>query len=117
MPDQEKIGIIEQVTLRKLEYVRKYLESKGQTKGGTRIAVRDRLKTLIDTDDSVIDDLRGLLNELDAWGDQRLKIAKFDLRDLKAFKTKNAVYKQIEVAGMSTLLDGEIAPEPPSTLT
>src|SRR6266545_3214563 len=117
MPDQEQIRIIEQVTLRKLEYVRNYLESRRQTKGGTRAAVRDRLIKLVGTDDSVIDDLRGLLTELDAWGDQRLKVAKFDQRDLKAFGTRKAVYKQIEQAGMSALFEGEIATEPPPTLT
>ena len=72
---------------------------------------------MVDTDDSVIDDLRGLLTELDAWGDQRLKVAKFDQRDLKAFGTRKAVYKQVEQAGMSALLEGEIATEPPPTLT
>jgi hypothetical protein len=117
MPDQEKARIIEQLTLRKLEYVRKYLESKGQIKGGTRVAVRDRLTELIETDDSVFDDLKGLLGELDAWGDQRLKIAKFDLRDLKAFRSSGMVKKQIERAGMSSLLEGEIAIEPPAELT
>lgn len=117
MPDEEKIRIIEQVTLRKLEYVRNYLESKGQTKSGKRIEVRDRLIKLVDASDSVIDDLRGLLSELDAWGDQRLKIAKFDLRDLKAFGTKKSVLKRIEDAGMSALLEGEIATEPPADLT
>lgn len=117
MPVEEKVQIIEQVTLRKLEYVRKYLESKGQSKSGTRIEVRTRLLKLVDTSDSVIDDLRELLSELDAWGDQRLKVAKFDLRDLKAFKTKKSAYKQIEDAGMSALLEGEIANEPPTSLT
>ena len=117
MPDQENTQIIEQVTLRKLDYVRKYLESKGQTKGGTRVAVRDRLTKLAEKDDTVIDALRALLGELDAWGDQRLKIAKFDPRDLKAFKTRKAFLEQVEKAGMSALLEGEIATEPPPVLT
>jgi hypothetical protein len=117
MPDQEKLHIIEQVTLRKLDYARKYLETKDQPKSGTRLAVRERLTRLIETDDTVIDALRGLLSELDAWGDQRLKIAKFNLRDLKAFKTGKAVQQQIEKVGMSDLLEGEIATEPPPELT
>ena len=117
MPVEEKVQIVEQVTLRKLEYVRKYLESKGQSKTGNRIEVRTRLLKLVDTSDSVIDELRGLLSELDAWGDQRLKVAKFDLRDLKVFKTQKSAYKQIEDAGMSALLEGEIATEPPTSLT
>ena len=117
MPDEERIRIIEQVTLRKLEYVRNYLASNGQPKTGNRVEVRDRLLKLADTADSVIDDLRELLSELDAWGDQRLKVAKFDLRDLKAFRTKKLVHKRIEEAGMSALLEGEIATEPPNDLT
>jgi hypothetical protein len=117
MPDQEKIQIIEQVTLRKLDYVRSYLESKGQNRSGTRVIVRDRLARLVDSDDSVIDDLRALLGELDAWGDQRLKVGKFDLRDLKDFSSSKKVYAQIERAGMSALLEGEIATEPPPDLT
>lgn len=117
MPDQENTHIIEQVTLRKLEYVRKYLESKHLTKGGTRLAVRDRLAKLVDDDEAVIGDLRALLEELDAWGDQRLKIGKFDLRDLKEFNSKKKVYARIDLAGMSALLNGEIATEPPPELT
>jgi hypothetical protein len=117
MPDEEKTRIIEQVTLRKLEYVRNYLASKSQPKSGTRIEVRDRLLKVVETSDSAFDDLRGLLNELDAWGDQRLKVAKFDLRDLKAFSTKRSVHKRIEEAGMTALLEGEIATEPPAALT
>ena len=117
MSDDEKIRIIEQVTLRKLEYVRNYLASKGQSKTGNRIDVRDRLLKLIDASDSAFDDLSGLLSELDAWGDQRLKIAKFDSRDLKAFKTKKSVLERIEAAGMTALLKGEIAIEPPTDLT
>lgn len=117
MPDQEKAGIIEQLTLRKLEYVRKYLESKGLAKSGTRPAIRDRLTELMEADGSVFDYLKGLLSELDAWGDQRLKLGKFDLRDLKAFSSKAMVQQQIKRAGMSSLLEGEIAIEPPDTLT
>jgi hypothetical protein len=117
MVDEETIRIIEQVTLRKLEYVRDYLASNDQPKGGKRIEVRERLLKLADTSDYVIDDLRELLGELDAWGDQRLKVAKFDLRDLKAFSTKKSVHKRIEEAGMSALLEGEIATEPPTDLT
>jgi hypothetical protein len=117
MPVEEKTRIIEQITLRKLEYARKYLESKSQLKAGNRIEIRDRLLKLADTSDSVIADLRGLLSELDAWGDQRLKVAKFDLRDLKAFRSKKLVHQRIEEAGMSALLDGEIAIEPPAELT
>jgi hypothetical protein len=117
MPSKDEVRIIEQVTLRKLEYVRKYLESKKLTKGGTRVAVRERLAKLVDQDDSVIADLQALLGELDAWGDQRLKIAKFDLRDVKAFNNASAVQKQIAAAKMSELVTGEIAIEPPLELT
>lgn len=117
MPNAEKTRIIEQLTLRKLEYVRRYLESKGQTKSGTRVAIRDRLTALIEKDESIFDDLKGLLGELDAWGDQRLKIAKFDLHDLNAFGSGRKVQNQIKRAGMYSLLEGEIATEPPPALT
>jgi hypothetical protein len=117
MPDQQKNQIIEQVTLRKLAYVRTYLQSKGKAKGGTRDAVRISLSELADEDDSVINDLQALLGELDAWGDQRLKIAKFDLRDLKPFGTKKSVLNKIDQAGMKALLEGEIVTEPPADLT
>ena len=117
MPNKDEIRIIEQVTLRKLEYVRKYLGTKKQTKGGTRVAVRNRLASLVDEDDSVIGDLKKLLGELDAWGDQRLRIAKFEARDLKEFSTTEAVHEKIKAAGMVPLLTGEIAIEPPLELT
>ena len=117
MPSKDEIRIIEQVTLRKLDYVRKYLGTKKQTKSGTRIAVRNRLMSVVDEDNSVIGDLKKLLGELDAWGDQRLKIAKFDSRDLKAFNSTEAVKEKIKAAGMAPLLTGEIAIEPPLKLT
>ena len=76
MIDEYAQGVVEQLTLRKLEYVRCLLASVDAPQSGIRSKVRERLVEAIETNLISVSSLQALLDELDAWGDQRSSLSR-----------------------------------------
>ncbi len=117
MLDQNTQNLVEQLTLRKLVYVTEFLKSKKEHYSGTREKVRERLAGALEKRPDFIPELYSLLDELDAWGDQRIRLRRFPPNVLAEFKSKSAVEAKIDAAGMSHLLEGKIDLTPPAVTT
>jgi len=115
--DDESLSIIEQLTLLKLEYAREFLTAHGQMRSGERETVRLRLIELLESEPKLKAELRALLDELDAWGNQRVRLRVFPKELLTNFESRRAVNKIADTVGMSDLLDKKVALVPPETLT
>lgn len=117
MSDEETLQIIEQITLRKLDYVRKFLAMQDQAHSGNRERVRERLIGVLEQRPDLKTKLRSLLEELDAWGTQRIRLATLPPSVLADFDSERSVRKKSVEAGMSDLFDGSVALVPPLTIT
>ena len=117
MIDEQNQNIIDQLTLRKLDYARQLLESVDLPHTGTRPKVRERLAKALEDGSISVSTLQALLGELDAWGDQRIQLRRFPARMLKEFRSAAVVAKKAKTANMSHLLHGTIALTPPLELT
>jgi len=115
--DSESLTIIEQLTLLKLEYAREFLTAHEQPRSGERETVRLRLIELLEADPSLKKELRALLDELDAWGNQRVRLRHLPAELLVGFDSRQGVKKKAAAAGMSELLDRDIDLVPPEKLT
>lgn len=115
--DTNTARIIEQVTLRKLFYTRELLRSVGEPYTGTRARLRERLERAVDTGKADPAALERLLNELDIWGNQRLRICRIDMALLAGLQSADAVERRAQAAGMQAILDGEVPLIPPGDLT
>lgn len=117
MLDQDSLNVIEQLTLRKLVYAREFLRSASLPFSGTRAQVRQRLIDSLDSKRIGVTGLKTLLDELDLWGDQKIRLSRIERGVLRDFSSRQAVEQKIAETGFSELLNGEIALEPPSDLT
>ena len=117
MADEQTSSIVEQLTLRKLDYVRSFLKSSNLPHSGARPKVRQRLIDAIDCKRIAADPLQGLLDELDAWGDQRVRIGRLPASLLAEFGSADAIAHRATAAGMSHLLHGTVDLVPPVDLT
>jgi hypothetical protein len=108
---------IEQLTLRKLEYVRSLLKAVNLPHSGPRPKVRKRLVDAIDSNCIAVATLKALLDELDAWGDQRVRIGRLSASMLAEFQSADAIAHKVTEAGMGHLLHGEVDLVPPLDLT
>jgi hypothetical protein len=115
--DGETQELVNQVTLRKLDYTREFLRENKVTRSGVRVKVRNNLVGLLEQKPELKRELRSLLEELDVWGNQRVRLRKFPSPLLQKFSSKRAIKKVAEAAGMSGLLDGEIPLVPPESTT
>jgi hypothetical protein len=117
MLDQESLNVIEQLTLRKLVYARDFLSSSRISYYGTRAQIRQRLIDSLVSERINIASLKALPDELDLWGDQRVRLSRISRDVLADFSSSEAVRRKIDEAGLSDLLDGTISLEPPTDLT
>ncbi|HEX2210870.1 MAG TPA: hypothetical protein VHG93_24515 [Longimicrobium sp.] len=119
MPDESTQEMIHQLTLRKLAYARKLLGAHGQSVSGTRDALTERLLRAVDAGAIPPAEIHGLLNELDAWGNQRVRLGTIHRRELRDFRDTGAVRARIRDAGLDDELLGrdEVALVPPETLS
>lgn len=117
MVDEHTSRIVEQLTLRKLEYVRSLLKAINLPHSGPRLKVRERLIDAIDRNRIAVATLQALLDELDAWGDQRVRIGRLAAGILAEFQSADAIAHKATEAGMSHLLHGEVDLVPPVDLT
>lgn len=115
--DTETRELVDQVTLRKLDYTREFLRRNKAPRSGVRGKVRDNLAGLLEQKPDLKLKLRSLLEELDVWGNQRVRLREFPAALLQQFSSERAIKKVAEAAGMSGLLDGEIPLVPPETTT
>lgn len=119
MPDDLAQEMIRQLTLRKLAFARELLREHGLAVSGTREALTERLAGAVDKGAIELDDIHHLLDELDAWGDQRVRLGIMDRRVLRDFRDTAAVRGRIRDAGLDDELLGrdQVALVPPETLT
>jgi hypothetical protein len=115
--DDESQSIIEQLTLLKLEYARAFLAAHARPHSGLRVVVRQGLMELLEEQPGLKPELRALLDELDLWGNQRIRLRHFSQKLLRDFDSLTAVKKRARTAGMSDLLDRKVDLEPPETTT
>jgi hypothetical protein len=117
MVDADVLNIVEQLTLRKLSYARRLLEVVNLPYSGPRPKVRERLVDAIDSKHIAVTTLKGLLDELDIWGDQRVRIGRLSAEVLAMLQSQDAIAAKAADVGMSALLDGDVALVPPLDLT
>ncbi|HEX5869770.1 MAG TPA: hypothetical protein VFY65_05135 [Longimicrobium sp.] len=119
MPDEPTQEMIRQLTLRKLAFARELLREHQIPVSGTREALTERLFGAVDEGAIPSDDIRLLLDELDAWGDQRVRLGTMDRRDLRDFRDTDAVRRRIREAGLDDELLGRehVALVPPEKLS
>ena len=117
MTDHVASQIVEQITLRKLVYAREFLKKHGQPSSGSRDKVRERLAGVLDRKPELTPELHWLLDELDVWGTQRLRLAVLQQSALEGLSSEAEVRQRVKDAGMSDLLDGQIALVPPEETT
>lgn len=115
--DTEATGIIEQVTLRKLDYAKGLLKAVAIPSSGNRSDVRMRITKAVDSGTLSLSLLRDLLEELDVWGNQRIRVGRMPLDVLDSYQTREQVAAKASEAGMVELLDAPIALVPPPDLT
>src|SRR5262249_15815317 len=99
MVDEHTSYIIEQLTLRKLEYVRGLLKAINLPHSGPRPKVQKRLADAIDSNCIDVATLQALLDELDAWGDQRVRIGRLSTSMLAEFQSADAIVHKVTEAG------------------
>jgi hypothetical protein len=118
MPDAQTQELISQVTLRKLAFVRGLLRDHELPTSGTRDRLVQRLSQAVDEGRISPDAIQSLLNELDAWGDQRVKLAVLEPRFLALYRNTAEIDARIHEAGMEHLVGrDEIDINPPDALT
>lgn len=110
-------GVIDQVTLRKLSYAQDMLEMARQPHSGSRMDVRRHLSKALEKKAISLRDIVALLDELDIWGDQRIRIVRLPKGVLAEYSTWDRVKEKISAAGMAELVDGPMQLVPPPELT
>lgn len=114
---EEAVNIVEQITLRKLAYAREFLAASGRPRTGTRPQVRERLAALLEETPDEISKLKALLDELDAWGNQRVRLGRLPDDVLSEFRSDELVLRKISQTGMGQLVGGQIPVSPPMELS
>lgn len=107
--------VVDQLTRRKLAYSQSLLGMIGWRKSGTRKTIRKSLIKAVTEKEIGIGQLEVLLNDLDAWGDQRVRLIKFDpLPD--TFDSISSVREMIKLGPLSDLLDRDSTIAPPEEM-
>lgn len=117
MSHQEVSQVVEQLTRRKLHFSQKLLKDHGLPFSGDREKVRERVTEAIAKGKVKYSSASALLDELDAWGDQRIRIMRLDTSIVAALSTPQAVKKLADGAGLGDAYNGEIELVPPTRLT
>jgi hypothetical protein len=117
MIDETSTNIIDQLTLRKLVYARELLKSAKLPYSGTRIKIRERLIDGIEKGIFETASLRATLDQLDAWGDQRIRIGIIPLSILADYQSELAILEKAKEVQMENLINGEILLNPPLEMT
>lgn len=119
MPNERTSEIIRQLTLRKLQFARELLRAHGLKIAGNREQLNDRLRTAVDDGVISAEEVEILLDELDAWGNQRMRLGVLEPRYLELYRDVEALRERVREAGFDTELLGrdEIALIPPERLT
>ncbi len=115
--DNESLKLVEQITLINLDYARAFLTEHEKRRSGVRLDLRQELIQLLEEEPGLRTELRALLDELDLWGNQRIRLRHFPQSMLRDLKTPEAVKKRARAEGMSGLLNGKVALEPPEQTT
>src|SRR4051812_32136890 len=114
--DEQTQRIIEQLTQRKLDYCREVLRAADVPSSGSRRTLRARLVKAVEEERIAANSLHALLDELDAWGDQRIRFTKLPVAALAHLQSAEATAVEAAEAGMAHLLNGEISLTPPQEL-
>lgn len=118
MPDDNTRELINQLTLRKLHFTRELLRTHNLKISGTAEVVRARLHTAVDEGQIEPAAIEALLNELDHWGDQRLRIGRFEQRFVELYADVDAISQRVREAGMEEVYGRHgIDLSPPPVLT
>jgi hypothetical protein len=101
MDEHEIDALIEQITLRKLDYSREFLDERSLPHSGKREKLRDRMVHAVR--EAAIDpsELRTLLDELDTWGNQRIRLLSLPSDVICAYATA----KQVEARAREAELE------------
>lgn len=109
--------LVNQVTLRKLMYTRGLLKEHNLPFSGPRAKIRKRLLDAIQEGVVSQETVRALLNELDAWGDQKVRFKRLSAAELQEYRSENSIREIAERSGLSHLLEGTMDTLPPEQLT
>lgn len=119
MPDERTSELIRQLTLRKLQFARELLREHKLASYGTRDRLNDRIGKAVNEGIIPPEEIELLLDELDAWGNQRVLLGVLPRRFLELYRDEAAVRERIREADLDTELLGreEVALIPPEQLT
>ena len=109
--------VIEQLTRRKLEHSRQLLKSIKSPYTGNRDKIRSRLKAAYLADKIDVERLKQLLQELDTWGQQRIRIGHLEEDVLNELNSTDSITGKAKRSGMEKILDGIVDFVPPEQLT
>jgi hypothetical protein len=108
MVDSHTQSLIDQVTLHKLDYVRTLLRSAGLRSTGVREQLRVRLNDAVDQGTIDVPVLESLLGELDAWGNQHIRLGRLPSTLLAGLASPDAIEERVAAAGMTGLIRGAV---------
>ncbi len=108
MATQEEIELVDQATLHKLAFVQALLKRKEFAFSGTREIVRARCLTHLDNGELNADELKSLLESLDLWGNQRIRLLHVPDGALQMFQDTASVELAIQQAGFTGIYQQEI---------
>jgi len=114
---EEAACIIEQITNRKLIYAREFLSAYELARTGTKPQIRERLTNFLAQRPDEVQRLKLLLDELDAWGNQRIRIGRISDEAMAGFRSKKLVVQKIRQAGLEHLIGGHLPVTPPLNLS
>jgi len=88
--------LVDQVTLKKLEFVRELLVGRDMSPGGTRLSTRQRVAFALQSGEVSLDQLQELIKELDLWGDQRLRLMQLPAAALPSIRNQAPLAGQFQ---------------------
>lgn len=113
--DAEKI--IHQLAEHKLDYSRELLSKHELPKSGSKEKIRERLTKALEDGKFEKETLFTLLEELDLWGKQRLRLRKIAPELLNDFRNVESIKSKVIDAELGDIFDGKVALEPTEELT
>ncbi len=108
MAIHEQHALVNQVTLHKLTFVRDLLKSKQLHSSGTRDKVRERCLEYLDEGKLTVEDFQSLLEPLEMWGNQRIRLVRFDEHLLNRFSNREAVIVAVQQNDLQRILDSKL---------
>ena len=117
MVDNATVEVIDQLVLHKLEFTRQLLRESSLPCTGDRSIIRGRLLQAVEDERLPVSLLQELLNELDIWGQQRVRWVTMPISDLTNYQTPEAIQNKAEQTGLGNLFLGEMMLIPPTDMT